>query len=227
MNNKISFTELADILTEINGTTRKISETFLKELFNILKEEMEKGESVRIKGLGSFKVVKVESRMSVNVNSGKEIEIPEHNKIVFTPDKELAEAVNKSFAGFETVELDNDISDDELTKLSEVEDSQKQDENISAQETAVPEENESKPETESEEEQPAEDSELEDNSEPEENTENSQSAETPEISAESVEEVPVETPAEKADEEPVETQLTEPEEPEENIAEEPETVNEP
>ena len=119
MNNKIVFPELVDMLTEINGTSRKISETFLKELFNILKKSFENGESVRIKNFGVFKVVKTESRKSVDINTGKEIEIPEHNRITFTPDKEVTEAVNKSFAGFDTVDLDNDISEEEIAKLSE------------------------------------------------------------------------------------------------------------
>lgn len=153
MNKKIVFPELVDMLVEINGTSRKISETFLKELFNILKEAFENGDSVRIKNFGVFKVVKTESRKSIDINTGKEIEIPEHNRITFTPDKDVSEAVNKSFAGFETIELDNDISEEEVNKLSEtdnIEDTEEvaeAEENTEEPEATIEDELKSEPES--------------------------------------------------------------------------------
>lgn len=120
MNNKITFPELTDLLAKSTNASKKTCENFLKDFFGAIESALIAGESVKIKGLGVFKVQKVEARKSVHVNTGEEIEIPEHNKIVFTPDKDMADAVNNAFAEFETIELDDDaaskidnISDDE------------------------------------------------------------------------------------------------------------------
>ena len=108
MNNKISFPELVELLSKSTNASKKTCEAFLKSFFGAIEDELAAGETVKIKNLGVFKVAKVEARKSVHVNTGEEIEIPEHNKIIFTPDKSLADAVNGAFAEFETIELDDD-----------------------------------------------------------------------------------------------------------------------
>ena len=122
MNNKITFPELVDTIAELTNTSKRVSELFLKELFGVIKERLEQGETVRIKNLGTFKVTEIAARKSVNVNTGEEMEIPAHRRVGFTPDKSLAEAINMPFEGFETVMLDDDISEDDLKELADVED---------------------------------------------------------------------------------------------------------
>ena len=93
MNQKITFPELVSAISESTGFSKYISEEFLKELFALVASKLVEGENVKIKKLGTFKVIDVDARKSVKVGTGEEIEIPEHRKISFTPDKELAEAI--------------------------------------------------------------------------------------------------------------------------------------
>ena len=95
-------------------TSKKSSEDFLKELFSLIAETLVSGENVKIKKLGTFKVIDVEPRKSVNINSGEEMLIPGHKKITFTPDKEFAEAVNSPFSAFESVEISDEVTDEML-----------------------------------------------------------------------------------------------------------------
>ncbi len=120
MNNKITFPELVDRIAEITKTSKRVSELFLKELFGVIKERLEQGETVKIKNLGTFKVIEIATRKSVNVNTGEEMEIPSHRRVSFTPDKSLAEAVNTPFEGFETIVLDDDIKEEELNENEEL-----------------------------------------------------------------------------------------------------------
>ncbi len=119
MNEKITLPTLVSLLADKTGKQKKQCEDFLREFFNTLVDAMEAGENVRIKSLGTFKVVAVEPRKSVNVNTGEQMEIPGHNKIVFVPAKELAEEVNAPFAMFESIEIpDNALEDPLLSSAS-------------------------------------------------------------------------------------------------------------
>lgn len=118
MNEKLTFPDLVARLATATGTTELVSELFLKELFAVASKALIAGESVKIKGIGTFNVAKVNARRSVDVNTGENIEIPEHNKISFTPDKELADAINEPFAAFDTIILSDEFSED-LIQLSE------------------------------------------------------------------------------------------------------------
>ncbi len=114
MNEKITLPSLVALLSAKTGKTKKQCEDFLREFFNTLVDTLSAGDNVRVKGLGTFKVIPVEPRKSVNVNTGEQMEIPGHNKIVFVPAKELAEEVNTPFAMFESVELPDDVTDAEV-----------------------------------------------------------------------------------------------------------------
>ena len=114
MNQKITFPELVNAIAESTGYSKHLSEEFLKELFALITNSLASGENVKIKKLGTFKVVDVEARKSVKVGTGEEIEIPGHKKVTFTPDKELAEAINLPFAAFETIELKDSVTDEML-----------------------------------------------------------------------------------------------------------------
>ena len=112
MENKIPMTRLAAMLAITTGKQKRLCEDFLKEIFRIVADELAKGEGVRIKGFGTFKLSVVESRRSVNVATGEDNEIPAHRKVVFLAAKELASAVNAQFEAFEAVEISDDIPTD-------------------------------------------------------------------------------------------------------------------
>lgn len=114
MENKISMQRLAAMLAITTGKQKKLCEDFLKEIFRIVADELVNGENVRIKGFGTFKLVTVEPRKSVNVATGEENEIPGHSRVIFVAAKELASAVNSPFEAFEAVEIADDIPTDVL-----------------------------------------------------------------------------------------------------------------
>lgn len=113
MNNKISLTDLTDQLAVSAKITKKEAGMFLKLLFELIEENLINDKIVKIKSLGTFKLVWVESRRIANVNTGEIQEIPGHYKTTFTPDSELSDAVNEPFAHLETVVLDDEIIADE------------------------------------------------------------------------------------------------------------------
>ena len=122
MSDRLNSQDLIDLLMNRRGLERKEAETFVKEFFTLIEEGLEKDKIVKIKGLGTFKLVDVESRGSVNVNTGERIEIQGHTKISFTPDTSLRDTINKPFAHFETVVLNegiefNDIAQDNVEML--------------------------------------------------------------------------------------------------------------
>ena len=121
MNKKLTFPELAELLSVATNTSKRMSELALREMFAVISGKLLEGESVKIDGLGVFKVTEVNSRRSVNVNTGEAIEIPGHGKISFVPDKRLAEAVNAPFASFESVVLDDDVTAEMLTAIDNAE----------------------------------------------------------------------------------------------------------
>lgn len=112
MENKISIGSLAASLSRTSGKGKKVCEDFVKEFFKLTGEILESGESIRIKGFGTFKVVEVESRTSVNVTTGAKQELKPYKKVVFTPAKELASIINAPFEDFESVEIDADMPDE-------------------------------------------------------------------------------------------------------------------
>ena len=95
MNKKITLVELVELVAQASSTTKRVSELFLRELFTVVSQALIDGESVKIKGVGSFKVTRVKPRKSVNVKTGEPVEIAGYSKLVFTPDKALSEAINQ------------------------------------------------------------------------------------------------------------------------------------
>lgn len=119
MNEKINFQDLSALLAEKAAITKKEAETFLREYFEIMAEELIKSGLLKIKDLGTFKLLPVEDRESIDVTTGEKVLIPAHYKVAFTPDKKLAEVVNEPFAFFETIELDEGFEADDLELISE------------------------------------------------------------------------------------------------------------
>lgn len=143
MNNKIPFSDLCAMVAAAAGTSKKVTEEFLKEFFNEITSCLENGETVKIKGIGTFKVSRVNSRKSVNVSSGEEIEIPQHVKTVFIPTKELAQAVNLPFEAFEAIEIGESVTSEMLQQAEAT----KEDETNIASDSPATEETVTKNET--------------------------------------------------------------------------------
>lgn len=117
MNNKITFVEIAEQIAESTSTSKRVCELFLRELVATITQALIDGEDVKIKGVGTFKITRTKTRKSVSISTGDAIEIDGHNKLSFTPDKSLAEAVNQPFAQFETVFLDDAMTDEKLAEI--------------------------------------------------------------------------------------------------------------
>lgn len=116
MNDRLSLQDLIDLLAQKQGITKKDAETFLREFIALISENIESNEPVKIKDFGTFKLIKVNARKSVDVNTGEAIEIPAHYKLSFTPDKSLKDAINRPFAHFESVVLEDGVSFDNIEK---------------------------------------------------------------------------------------------------------------
>lgn len=112
MNEKLNIQNLTDEFAESYGINRKDAEAFIKEFFSVIQEGLEKDKYVKIKGFGTFKIIEVDSRESINVNTGERFEIQGHSKITFTPDNNIKEAVNKPFSAFQTVVLADGVAID-------------------------------------------------------------------------------------------------------------------
>ena len=105
MNERLTIQDLTDLLAAKHSMTKKDAEAFVKEFFLLIEQALENEKTVKIKGLGTFKLVDVDSRESVNVNTGERFQIKGHTKVSFTPDTTLRDTINKPFAHFETVVL--------------------------------------------------------------------------------------------------------------------------
>ena len=114
MNEKITIQDIANSLKEKQGLTKKEAELFVKSMFDIMKDALASDKYVKVKGLGTFKLTEVESRESINVNTGERFEIQGHTKISFTPDTTLKEQINKPFSHFETVILNDGVDFEDM-----------------------------------------------------------------------------------------------------------------
>lgn len=122
MGNKITINTLSAALVKATGKSKKLCDDFIREFFRLAAESLQEGETLKIKDLGTFKITDVESRTGVNVNTGLKQEIPAYKKVVFTPSKELASAINAPFEEFETVEMEDEFPDDIFYEEGESED---------------------------------------------------------------------------------------------------------
>lgn len=111
---RLTIQEIAKVLVAKNGLEQSQANRFATELFAIIQERLEKNDLVKVKGLGTFKVITVDARESVSVRTGGRVMIEEHSKITFTPDATMKELVNKPFSQFETVVLNDNVEFDDL-----------------------------------------------------------------------------------------------------------------
>ena len=109
MNEKITLQDLINLFGEKQGMSKKDAELFVRSLFDLIEEALATEKYIKVKGLGTFKLTEVDSRESVNVNTGERIEIQGHTKVSFTPDTTMKDLINKPFAHFETVVLNDGV----------------------------------------------------------------------------------------------------------------------
>ena len=106
---KLTIQEIAAVLIEKNGIEKQDANRFASAMFTLIQERLESDHLVKVKGLGTFKIVDVEARESVSVNTGERFTISGHSKVTFTPDATMKELVNKPFSQFETVVLNDGV----------------------------------------------------------------------------------------------------------------------
>ncbi|MCK8623474.1 HU family DNA-binding protein [Prevotella sp. E13-27] len=114
---KFGVQELATILVNKGGLSNDEAVSFVNAFFDLIQEGMNIDEIVKVKGLGTFKLVNVEARESVNVNTGERVLIDSHAKISFTPDTTMKDIVNKPFSSFETVILNEGVTFDDMNPV--------------------------------------------------------------------------------------------------------------
>jgi nucleoid DNA-binding protein/LysM repeat protein len=107
MTDKLNTQDIIDALVQKHSMNKKDATAFVKEVFLLIEHALEKDGMVKLKGLGTFKIIKVDTRESVNVNTGDRFTIQGHSKIAFVPDADLRELLNKPFAHLDTVILDD------------------------------------------------------------------------------------------------------------------------
>ena len=119
---KISIQDMAKAIAGKHGLAQRDAEAFVSALFDVINDGLHTEKAVKVKGLGTFKVIDVRERESVNVNTGERVVIESHGKITFTPDPVMRDLVNKPFAQFETVVLNDGVDLEEMGRIQEKED---------------------------------------------------------------------------------------------------------
>jgi nucleoid DNA-binding protein/LysM repeat protein len=108
MNEKLSFQNIADTLARKAGVQKKVAETFSKAFFDTIVEAVSAGDVVKIKGLGTFKLIEVGDRESVNVSTGMRFVILGYKKLSFTAEDHVVEVLNPQAKNEEEVTLAED-----------------------------------------------------------------------------------------------------------------------
>lgn len=147
MNEKITLQDLINLFSEKQGMNKKDAEVFVRTMFELIEEALATEKYVKIKGFGTFKLTEVDSRESVNVNTGERIEIQGHTKISFTPDATMKDLINKPFSHFETVILNEgvELEDTPIETSEEIVQEEIISEIIIAEEPAIVEEPQPEP----------------------------------------------------------------------------------
>ena len=142
---KLTVSDIARVLMDKNGLEKREANSFVSEMFSLIQQRLATEQLVKVKGLGTFKVISVEARESVSVRTGERVVIGSHDKVSFVPDKLMSELVNRPFSQFETVVLNEgvefadmqeeekpepEISEPELTEPTEPENSEPEPETI-------------------------------------------------------------------------------------------------
>ena len=131
---KVNLQMLAEMMANNNGRSKASTEQFARAFFATLKDALQRDNIIKIKGFGTFKLVVVSPRESVNVNNGERVNIAGYHKITFTPDKALKDRVNKPFAQFDTMLLEDEdlktLTGEEVTDVDDTQDDTQDDTEI-------------------------------------------------------------------------------------------------
>ena len=117
---KLTIQEIAAVLVEKNGMEKREANQFAQAMFSLIQERLESDQTVKVKGLGTFKMIDVEARESVSVRTGERVIISGHSKVTFTPDATMKELVNKPFSQFETVLLNDGVEFEDMKEEAPV-----------------------------------------------------------------------------------------------------------
>ena len=132
MKKKLTLQDFADYIAQNEGVDKTTAEAFVRAFFDIIEEGLIDDKFVKIKGFGTFKLVAVSERESVNINTGERFQISGHTKVSFTPDSTMKELVNRPFAHFEAVDLNDDTDTKEFEVIDEEMEEEELDEGDSA-----------------------------------------------------------------------------------------------
>lgn len=132
MKKKLTLQDFADYIAQSEGVDKTTAEAFVRAFFDIIEEGLIDDKFVKIKGFGTFKLVAVSERESVNINTGERFQISGHTKVSFTPDSTMKELVNRPFAHFEAVDLNDDTDTKEFEVIDEGMEEEELDEGDSA-----------------------------------------------------------------------------------------------
>lgn len=131
MKKKLLPSDFSDFLAKRENIGKKEADAFVRAFFEVVEQGLLEDRFVKIKGFGTFKLVTVSERESVNINTGERFQISGHSKVSFTPDASMKELVNRPFAHFESVDLGDETEIEELDAIDnstllelEVEDSE-------------------------------------------------------------------------------------------------------
>ena len=138
---------IADAVAKKHKITVKEAEKFVSAIFDVVNEGLKTDKLVKVKGLGTFKVQAVKPRESVNVNTGERVLIEGHEKVSFTPDATMKELVNKPFAQFETVVLNDGVDFADIESKSDDEEKAENTDEIVASAEEIADSDEEKTET--------------------------------------------------------------------------------
>lgn len=117
MDNKITIQTFTEALAQSNGLSSAKAEAFVRAVFDVIAQNVVTDGLVKVKALGTFKLIEVLQRESIDVSTGKRIIIPGHTKISFTPDSALRDQVNRPFADFQTVILNDETSIEDMERM--------------------------------------------------------------------------------------------------------------
>lgn len=115
------YSEILDSVSRKHSLDISEVQKIADKVFSIINEALEKDKIVKIKGLGTFKIIEVHDRESINVNTGERMVIGGHSKISFTPDSTMRDRVNRPFAQFDTVQIENSVNMNMIDQVSEEE----------------------------------------------------------------------------------------------------------
>lgn len=116
---KKNISDLVDAIIAVRPDERENAEQFVREFFNLLRTALLRERFVKVRGFGTFKLVDVSPRESINVNTGERIEIGGHYKVTFTPDTSMRDAINSPFAHLQAFVINEGTNLDDMMRIDE------------------------------------------------------------------------------------------------------------